>query len=234
MPLNEIEVAGSSISMQVCHTSFDPEEVYDRIMKEDELFNIENETPGFHDVDFDSGLLRGYYSGIVPFEVEHLVDGNAKRELFKRIESAEFVSDGEFVFAWGKGGPIKGLAMNLSGLSGSECGYAAFEFNDLFNIQNRMAKLKSITVKNPKECEVRTCRLSGGIEEYTTFNVVNNNHGINSVSGLITTPMGSMTLTATQKGNIRLGVARGMIINFDLLTWIVKLIYGKVCEKKSF
>jgi hypothetical protein len=161
MPLNEIEVAGSSISMQVCHTSFDPEEIYKRIQNEGEQFDIENETPGFHDVEFDSGLLRGYYSGIVPFEVEHLdpVEKFTKKELFKRIESAEFISDGEFVFAWGKSGPIKGLAMNLSRVSDSECGCANFEFNDLFNIQNRMAKLKSITVKNPKECEVRTCRL---------------------------------------------------------------------------
>jgi hypothetical protein len=124
--------------------------------------------------------------------------------------------------------------MGISALTGSECGYAHFEFEDLDNIQNRMSKLKSIVVKNPKECEVKTCRLAGGIEEYTTYNVVNKNHAIGQVSGLIDTPHGSMTLTANQKGSVRLNCSKGQMLNFDLLAWIVNLIYGKVEEKNLF
>jgi hypothetical protein len=235
MSLFDIEVASGSLSMQVCHVDFDEIKVVgQRISEEGEAFDLEQETPGFHDVEFNDNLIRGYYSGVIPFEVEYLVDGVMARRLHKRIESAEFITDGKLLFAWGKSGPIKGMSMGISALTGSECGYAHFEFEDLDNIQNRMSKLKSIVVKNPKECEVKTCRLAGGIEEYTTYNVVNKNHAIGQVSGLIDTPHGSMTLTANQKGSVRLNCSKGQMLNFDLLAWIVNLIYGKVEEKNLF
>lgn len=235
--LNEIEVVSGSLSMQVCHVEFgkfSQLEMGRHIIEEGDAFNLEEEVAGFHDVEFDEVLIRGYYSGVVPFEVEYLVDGLMVRKLHKRIESAEFITDGTLLFAWGKSAPIKGMSMNLSSLSGFDCGYAHFEFEDLDNIQNRMSKLKSIVVKNPKDCEVKTCRLAGGIEEYTTYNVVNKRHDIGQVSGLISTPMGSMTLTANQKGGIRLNCSKGTLINFDLLAWVVNLIYGKVEEKNLF
>lgn len=226
MPINELEISGSSISLKCWSASIEEAEaVFERIMKEGEQFDIENETPGFHDCDTDGTIIRGYYSGIIPFEVEHLIDGNTTRTLFKRIESCEFIATRQLIFTMGKPGPAKGLAMALSGLTGSEVSLIEFEFNQLSQLQERMSKIKSIVVTNPKEKEIRRARLAGHIESYTDYNIIDpRNHGIDSVSGVVTTPLGSMTITVSKKGGLRLGVTKGLIINVECLEWIIALV----------
>ncbi|GAB4284525.1 MAG: hypothetical protein Kow0029_31130 [Candidatus Rifleibacteriota bacterium] len=226
MPINELEIAGSSISFK-CWTADieNASDVFKRIMQEGDQLDIESETPGFHDCDCDSKIIRGYYSGIVPFEVEHLVEGNTTRTLLKRIESCEFIATSRSVFTMGKPGPTKGLAMALSAIIGSEVSLMEFEFSQLSQLQERMAKIKSIVVTNPKEKEIRRARLAGHIESYTEYNIIDpRNHGIDSISGVVTTPLGSMTVTVSKKGGLRLGVQKGLIINVECLEWLLDLI----------
>lgn len=226
MPINEIEVPGSSIAFKCWKAEIDDiSATFNRLMQEGEQFDLDNETPGFHDCDSDGEVIRGYYSGIVPFEVEHLVEGNTTRTLFKRIESCEFIATGQAVYTLGKPGPAKGLSMALSGLTGSEVSLIEFDFHQLSQLQERMAKIKAIVVTNPKEKEIRRARLAGHIESYTDYNIIDpRNHGIDSVSGVVTTPLGSMTVTVGRKGSLRLGVTKGLIINVACLNWLLDLV----------
>lgn len=226
MPINELEISGSSISLKCWKTQIeDPSTTFNRIMEEGEQFDIENETPGFHDCDSNGEVIRGYYSGIIPFEVEHLIDGNTTRTLFKRIESCEFIATSRTIFTLGKPGPAKGLSMSLSALTGCEVSLIEFEFNQLSQLQERMSKIKSIVVTNPKEKEIRRARLAGHIESYTEYNIIDpRNHGIDSISGIVTTPLGSMTVTVSKKGGLRLGVQKGLIVNVECLEWLLDLI----------
>jgi hypothetical protein len=115
--------------------------------------------------------------------------------------------------------------MALSGLTGSEVSLIEFDFHQLSQLQERMAKIKTIVVTNPKEKEIRRARLAGHIESYTDYNIIDpRNHGIDSVSGVVTTPLGSMTVTVGRKGTLRLGVTKGLILNVECLEWLLDLI----------
>lgn len=235
MPLNEIEVPGSSLSIKVWkgHNLEDALGGLNSILIKlaaidcaiDCKFDIENETPGFHDCKADEEIFRGYYSGIVPFEVEHLVDGVMKSEIFKRIESCEFILTNDLLLTMGKPGPAKGAAMELSNLTGYAINLVEFEFQELDQLQHKMNQLKAVALSNPKENEVRKIRLSGRMEDYANYNVVDpRNHQIDSVSGLVNSPLGSMTVTLGKKGQLRLNVSKGMIVTVDCLKWILDLV----------
>ncbi len=226
MALDEIEIPGSSISFKVWTSKIESiPKLFDKMMKEGDVFCIDPESLGYHDCDSDGKLIRGFYSGVVPFEVEHLVDGIVTKSSFKRIETTEFFALGEFVLTTGKSGPQKALSNSLSALSGYGVTLIEFEFNQLSQLHDRMSQCKAIVLTNPKDKEVRRARLAGTIESYTDYNVIDaRNHGIESVAGLTQTPLGPMTLTVGRKGSLRLGVKKGFILTMDCLLWILRLI----------
>lgn len=226
MALNEIEIAGSSISLK-CWNAKIPniKETFEKLMKEGDMFSINPEFPGFHDCDTDKEIIRGFYSGIVPFEIEHLVEGIMTKTLFKRIESCEFIATKNMLFTTGKPGPMKGLAHSISGLSGYHVSQAEFDFNQLSQLQERMTRVKAVKVSNPKDKEIRTARLTGQIESYTDYNIIDpKNHGIESIKGIMDTPLGPLTAKVGRKGNLNLSVKKGFIITIDCLEWMINLI----------
>ncbi len=240
MLINEIEVVGSSFSCStyVCSGKSEIDQIFDQIMTKGDMFSIENELPGFHDCECESELIRGYYSFVEPFEVECLEEGNTTKKLQKRLKSCEFITNGTLLVAFGDNRAKRLLETAISMVSGENVDLHAFEFEEINRAQLRMSTVKSVTVMNPKEKEVRKCRMSGHIEAYTEYNVLDpRNHGLDSVSGLVDTPMGPLTLTVGKKGQIRFGVKRGMILTWDLLTWVFDMIIGKheqqAAEKKE-
>ena len=63
------------------------------------------------------------------------------------------------------------------------------------------------------------------MESYTEYNIFYpRNHGIDSVAGLIDTPLGPMTITVAKNGSIRLAVKKGLIMTIECLEWIISLI----------
>jgi hypothetical protein len=218
--INEIELQSGRISLQCFDFTGNAKESIDNGLK----FNIENQEPGFHDCDFSEVAARGYFSFIEPYEAENLVDGMTTMELKNRIRSAEFVQTGDFLFAWGNSSAIKLLASYIT----SEYATATkieFEFNDLFNLQNRLELCKSVTVKNPKENKVKTVKLTGTLDCYSEHDVIEpRNHTIKSVSGIMNTPaLGKITVAATDKGVIRIGTKKGCILPVDVVVWLIKL-----------
>jgi hypothetical protein len=218
--INEIELGNGRISLNCFDFSGNAKESIDNGPK----FSIENKEHGYHDCDFAENSARGYFSFIEPYEAENLVDGMTTMEAKNRIRTAEFVQSGDFLFAWGHGGAIKLLASYIS----SEYATATkieFEFNDLFNLQNRLELCKSVTVKNPKESKVKTVKLTGTLDCYSEHDVIEpRNHTIKSVSGTMNTPaLGKITVAATDKGVIRIGTKKGCILPVDVVVWLIKL-----------
>ena len=218
--INEIELQSGRITLQCFDFTGNAQESVDNGIK----FDLEKEEPGFHDMDFAENAARGYFSFVEPYETENIVDGMTAMELKKRIKTAEFVQTGDFLFAWGNSSAIKLLASYIS----SEYATATkieFEFNDLFNLQNRLELCKSVTVKNPKESKVKTVKLTGTLDLYTEYNCMDaRNHTIKSVSGIMNTPaLGKITVAATDKGVIRIGTKKGCILPVDVVVWLIKL-----------
>ena len=226
MPINEIEINGVSISFRLLNFKFDDmTHLMVEIKQAGDQFSIESETQGFHDVEMQTGLIRGYFSMVIPFEVEHIIAGITTKGLFKRVETCEFFITDGLIFVSGKSGPQKVFERVITRLSGYGTSPVEFEFHQLSQFQDRLSQMKSIALTNPKDKEIRRARLAGKIEEYTEYNVIDpRNHGIESVSGLVDSPLGPITVTVFRKGVIRLGVRRGFILAMDCLLWIVALI----------
>lgn len=219
--INEIELESGRISLQCFDFTGNAKESIDNGLK----FNMEDEIPcGFHDCDFAENSVRGYFSLVEPYEVENIVDGMTTMEAKSRIRTAEFVQTGDFMFAWGNSSAIKLLASYIS----SEYSTATkieFEFNDLFNLQNRLELCKGVTVKNPKENKVKTVKLTGALDMYSEHDVIERgNHELKSVSGIMNTPaLGKITVAVNDKGVIRIGTKKGCILPVDVVVWLIKL-----------
>jgi len=226
MAIDEIEIPGSSIAFKCWNARIDSiPDFFRKLSGESDVFTLDPETPGFHDCDANNRLIRGFYSGVVPFEVEHLVEGITTKTLFKRIESTEFLLLDNCMFTMGKSGPTKGLSNVISSTSGYGASLMEFEFRQMSQLQDRLSQTKSIVLTNPKDKEVRRARLAGLIESYTEYNVIDpRNHGIESVAGLVDSPLGPLTITVTRKGGLRLTVSKGFILTIDCLLWLIALI----------
>ena len=224
MQINEIEVLGTSAGFKVYKISRqhdDMNDTFQQLTKSLDEFVFESELLGLYDCECRNGIVRGHFSLVAPFEVEHLKDGMVTKTLLEKIESCEFFITESNMFISGKPGPGKTLAGQLLGVL-NICELSEFDFFDLSNIQNKMAKIKAVVVTNPKEKEIRRARLAGHMEDYTEYNILDrSNHGLESVSGELNTPLGPITVTVGRKGSIKLAVKRGMIITTDLLDWIV-------------
>ncbi len=226
MALDEIEVQGSSLSLQCFHWRPDPpKELLRKISEQGTSFVLANETPGFYDLDADTRVIKGCYALVSTFEVEHLAEEFTTKSLLKRIESCDFLGFGEYLFVWGKRGPIKSLTQTMSGLTASAVTPLSFDMRELAQFQERLTTCKAIVLTNPKTKELRRCRLAGIIEHYTDYNVIDPlNHSIDSVSGLIDSPLGPMTVTVGHGGNVRFNVKKGFIMTVDCIMWLLALI----------
>lgn len=225
MQINEIEILGASFTVrhhEISATNI--ELIAAKILRADQ-FDLEAEIPGFHDYEVKGDTIRGFYSIVVPFEVEHLADGITTKTLFKRLESCEFIITSTALFSWGKLGVMKMMASNLSAATGQHVEPKEYDFNQLYQIQAHMTMVKSVALTNPREMEIRKAKLVGIMENYESYNIVNpRNHGLESVSGMIDTPLGPMGLTVGKKGIIRLNVKKGLLLTIECLQWIVERI----------
>lgn len=219
--ISEIELEKGRISLQC----FDVDGNLRETIENAEKFNLEQETPGFHDYEFSNELSRGYFSFIEPFEVECLVEGMTTQELKKRIKTCEFIANDDFMFAWGNSSATK-LLYSFGNSDFSTVNKVEFNTDDLYAFQNTMTTVKSISLKNPKGKEVRTVNLKGVLDCYTEYDVIDpKHHTINSVTGVFTqTPVGKLTITATNKGIIRIAGAKGLILDFSTILWVFKQI----------
>ena len=226
MLIDEIEVVGASLSFKCLTLDIDDiEKTFKDITEKGDIFDIDAGTPGYHDCDCDRGVIRGFYSNLASFNVEYFKEGITTKEEFKRIESVEFIISPERIYLFGKPGPAKLIEMALSAATGEHVERVEYDNECMELVKSRLTIMKSIVVENPKDKEIRRARLSGHMEDYESYNIVEpNNYQINSICGIIETPLGAMKLSVDKKGKVTLGVKRGLIINLDNLNWIMDLI----------
>ncbi|MBF0408127.1 MAG: hypothetical protein HQM10_12270, partial [Candidatus Riflebacteria bacterium] len=225
MSLDEIHVNGSSISFSCLVSKTDSVgDLFKVMMAEDQQFTLSPERSGFHDCETDGEIIRGFFSVVIPFEVEHLTDGIMTKSLLKRIESCEFILLKDMTFATGKSSAQKNLSLVLTGLTNFGVTPIELEFHNMSLFQDRLSVVKSIVLKNPKTREISRARLAGRIEDYTDYGIVEpKNHEIDSVSGLVDSPLGPLNVNLSSKGNLRISVKKGFVLTVDCLKWILGL-----------
>lgn len=226
MLIDEIEVQGASLSYKCLNLQVeDIEETFKTLMEKGDEFNPETGVNGFHDCDCDKGIIRGFYTILKNFEVEHYVDGFTTKENFVRLEHCEFIITPERIYVFGQSTPAKLLETALSAATGSHVEKVEFDLEYMQKLQNRLTIMETIVVENSKQNPIRRARLTGHMEEYEALPIIEaGNHEINSMKGTVETPLGSMKLTVDKKGKITLGVKKGMIVNVDNLNFIYDLI----------
>lgn len=230
MAANEIEVPGSSLSLRVfqAKTDLSTGRLAQKIATDGPAFNTADQEAGFHDIDADANVVRGYFSTVVAFEVEHLVENVTTNTCMTRIESCEFMTVGGFLVAWGKSGPMKPMAHELAMVTGY--GVAPLEWDTpcLQGLERRMATVTKVDLAQGKDKEVRTAKLSGNLEDYANTGVVDSgNHQLKGITGILESPsMGPLNVTATSKGALRIGVRKGFVATSDLISWLLCLITG--------
>ncbi|MBI3038021.1 hypothetical protein HYY75_03065 [bacterium] len=236
MAIDEIEVPGNSISLQCSIFKAESiDKLFGEMGENNNLFDLERESPGFHDCDSNSRVVRGFYSLVSSFEVEHLIEGISTLSLLKRIESCEFLAMNGFLFSFGKLGTQKVLFQTMSGLTGFGVRSIEYEFLQMSRFHERLSQVKAIVITNPKDKEIRRARLAGRIESYTDYNILDPlNHGIENVSGLIDGPLGPMNVTVGRKGSWRIGVRKGFILTLDCLLWLNEMIQEEKPPSQTF
>lgn len=224
MSINEIEIPGTSLSLKVWTAKAD---AMPALLKQlgEEQFNVTADEPGFHDLDGNAEIVRGYYSAVIPFEVEHLVDGMTTKAMLKRIESAEFIMLPDLLITWGKPGPEKALTTFISAVTGYGVSKKEFEQEQMQRLEDALQQVRKIDLMNPKDAEIRRAKLSGQIEHYESCGVAADRHGIESIAGTADSPLGPLTLTVTRKGAIRFTVKRGFILTVDCIRWALSLLH---------
>jgi len=228
VPVQEIEVPGSSISMKVFgipdHPATPVRILATTMVGDDRSFAPATERPGFHDLDHDNAVLRGHFSQVVPFEVEHLVDGVTTKSLYKRIESCEWVLLNNHLVAWGNSGPVKELASAMSRVLGIDIRPVEWTTEQLQDLQGRMTQVRAVALTQGKDKPIRKARLAGVLEEDDYLGIVEpGNHGIDSVTGIIETPAGPATLAVARKGGVRWRVRKGTVLSVVDIQWLVDL-----------
>lgn len=233
MPINEIEIPKTSITFRVMQFKCESLALLsNKIIHEAEEFSVDPETAGFHDCEGEGSMVRGFFSTVIPFEVECLVDGITTKKLEKRIETCEFIALENRLYVTGKTGLQKILEHVLAELTGYGVSPVELEFRQLSQFSERLTVLKSIGLVNPKTRDVRRVKMTGKMEEYTDYNVIDpKNHGIESVAGVMDTPLGQMTVTVSRKGSIRLNVEKGFVLAVECLEWLMVAILDEEAPK---
>ena len=229
MSANEIEIPGSSLSLRVfqAKTDLSPVKLAQKIATDGPAFNSVDQEAGFHDIDTDGNVVRGYYSLVVAFKVEHLVENVTTKTLMKRIESCEFMAIDGYMVEWGKPGPMKPLAVALAPITHYAVAPLEWDTPCLQGLERKMTAVSKVDLAQGRDKEVRTAKLSGTLEDYTSSGVVDpGNHQLKGITGLLDSSIGPITVTATSKGALRIGVRKGFIATSDLISWLLCLITG--------
>lgn len=230
--ITDIEVQGASITIQKIAADLPVSKipgVFVQLSECDESlkFNIETETEGFHDTDAKSGVIRGHFSAVLPFEVEHLVDGLKTKSLLKNIKTQEFIIAKDGLYLIYPAGLPKALMHCLNVVADTP--FRAYEV-DLRAFQERLSDVAAIRVQNLPKTGVRTASLSGGdLESYEKYDVINPDHKIKSVSGMYPVGDQTMKITVDQKAKIRFSTPRGYIMDFRA----VEAVFDRLCESQG-
>ena len=195
-----------SIAFVICRFGHEgqPEKIISRIKESVHNFELKAENNGFHDLIADEGGLRGYYSKIEPFTVEHL-DRNyeTNKENFKRISSCEFFVDKDLTYIIGKGSILKDLILSFNCI-GFGMEKTHFDTYQLLEVAKSYVKLTSVSVRNGKKEPIKTVKMTGSVEDFEHSDTVGQELDIESISGTLETSFGRSKLTVAKAGGIAL------------------------------
>lgn len=225
MRIDEIEKKSAPLSYQCLKMQIkDIQAIFNALNEKDNIFNPEIGSNGFHDCKCDKGIIRGFYTVFKTFEVEHYILGLTTKENFVRLEHCEFIITPEHVYVFGKPTPARLLVTALTAATGTYIERVEFDLEHIRQ-ENRFTVMKTILLENSKHNPIRRARLTGCMREYKILPTIEvGNHEINSIKGIIETPLGPIDLTVNKKGKITLDCKNGLILSIDNLNFIFDLI----------
>jgi len=225
MPINEIEIKGTSFGVQVFKIeSANMKLAFEEIYANENLFNAGEERQGFCDLDSSGEIYAGSFGQVVAFEIECLEDGFMVEKTLKKIALVNFWIVQDLLFVQGPASVAKALNAQLMGIIGFMPTPLDVTTRELQAFSERMARVSSVSFQNPKEEAIRKGKISGSVEGYEAFEGISKEHMVDSISGKWDSGLGQIGVTVTGKGKITLGVKKGFILTIDTLLHLVLLI----------
>jgi len=172
-----------------------------------QAFDIDQELAGFSDLESEDNIIRGCLNVLIAKNIKKFnkqIKSDTKEQILNK-HSCEFILTNNKLYAWGSQTAIKLLKTELSYLDDLIPEPITFSFLELSSFQEKLTKIQSISLSNPKGNKLRKVKLSGDIESYTDYNVsVAGDHDISQVSGIIDYNSQSLNLSVGSKGNIKI------------------------------
>lgn len=225
--INEVELTKGNLTFWVYVVdSIELSKVRNNIKTIDPL-EISKEHCGFSFIDYvedkNFEVLRGNYITTKDVKVEFIKDGVKTLEFFKKLADSEFIVSKDFMVAWGDKFAVELVVFELLKLGISS---TALELDDdaMFNAQNLLSIVKSVSIDNQKSHPIRKVKLSGRLEADDYKAILSNIHSIENISGLIDTVQGTFVTKIFSKGKINLRSKKGTIVNLETIKSIVKKI----------
>lgn len=189
------------------------------------MFVAESRTPGFVDLEYDKGCIKGGYAAVTVKAISNydLEAQICKDVLINTLDTAEFLLLDKLIIASGDGNVIRILIHALSTMMGVTIFQKEFEDSEMENLLNVLSSVKQICGKNPKDSEIRGFNITGVIEDLNDFNfMANGRHDgktIEAVKGAYNFAGGfAADVKITRKGNLIISGARpGMEIGLDAI-----------------
>jgi hypothetical protein len=81
----EIEFNKKTMGFQICSCDIpDMKKCYETLLAENELFNLEEQIPGLHDLDLFGDVIHGYSSTFKPYEADTIEKGLPTKKLLTK------------------------------------------------------------------------------------------------------------------------------------------------------
>lgn len=228
----------NSLNLKLYQTSLSETEVVElgKILKKGSGRFVPSErTPGFTGIAQERDVLTGVFntvtvSAIPSFNLETLNDEDV---FVNKHETCEFVLCPGLVIAQGSGGAMKLMESALACASGGSIVGKEFDYQEMEVLLDILTNIKAISVKNPKDSEVRTANITGVIEDLDGYNFLAAqplDRTIESVRGSYTLDGYGVEVKLTRKGGLTISGRRGMQISLESITEFLRVIEQKMDE----
>jgi hypothetical protein len=208
-----------------------PNEIAEKLAEDAILHNLQMGTMGFHDIQVSGSVLKGCFSSIVPFEVEFFLKGKNASYVLKRLETCEFIIAEGYGLVFGNTRQFRLLRAHFEWVIKKSVNFYSFELEEMHRLKSSMREVKSIALTNPSEHEVRQVKMSGKLEDYSAYNIIDyRNHGVSGLSGVVEIEdelLGRVLANVAVKknGSIKIGI-KGGEMPYSCVLHVLKLLLG--------
>ena len=184
---------------------------------------------GFSELELHDNCITGTFVNLYDFEVKYFNGEVTTTDLKKKLVSCDFMLTENYAFATGDG-PAKSLfRMNLGlivpPLTDTDVTLPTLEYDNMNSFQHHLTLITNLSIKNPKDCEIRKLTVSGKIEDIAGVpGVAQGRFTVLSVQGLFEDSVdGALTIKITNKGLLTIKKRSNYVLTPDFADKIMGL-----------